>query len=72
MASTIESKTLKNQFETLQKQQQEKLLRRKQKKEDRQKSAVSVSTLDPTTSHAFGINDDLDLKVLSLNYTPTI
>ena len=64
MASTIESKTLKQQFESLQKQQQEKLLRRKQKQEEKQKVRTKEPSMVSTdASAAFGIDDDLDLKV---------
>lgn len=59
MASNIESKSLKDQFDKLQRQQQEKLLKRKQKKEEKQPSSVK---LEPD-GKAFGIDDNLDLKV---------
>ena len=57
MASNIESKTLKDQFDKLQKQQQEKMMKRKQKKEEK------PSFQKPVTNNAFGIDDNLDLKV---------
>ena len=57
MASNIENKVLKEQFDKLQKQQQEKMMKRKQMKGDKGPAQK------PGTSDAFGINDDLDLKV---------
>ena len=59
MASNIENKALKEQFDKLQKQKQEKLLRRKQQKDEKQPATPPESK----TSRAFGIEDDLDLKV---------
>lgn len=54
--------TLRSQFQMLQDQQQKKLMRRKQRKEeqDRAKTASAIST---TASTAFGVSDQLDLKV---------
>jgi hypothetical protein len=54
---------LKQQFQQLQDQQQKKLQRRKQLKVDKGKGDRQTST-DRTVSSAFGINDDLDLKVI--------
>ena len=66
--STIDgSATLKSQFDLLQQQQQQKLARRKQKKEEREKSKTgkrdAAGNADTNVSIAFGIDDDLDLKV---------
>ncbi|KAK3579285.1 hypothetical protein CHS0354_033364 [Potamilus streckersoni] len=58
MESTDES--LKKQFQLLQEQQQKKLLRRKQRKEEREKSAMSAVS---ASSNAFGIDDNLNLKL---------
>ena len=52
------SETLKKQFQLLQEQQQKKLQRRKQKKEEKSKEKSIVNT-----SNAFGVDDDLNLKV---------
>ena len=69
--STIDgSATLKNQFEILQQQQQQKLARRKQKKDEREKAQSGKGVhsdnngkQETEVSTAFGIDDDLDLKV---------
>ncbi|KAK3106358.1 hypothetical protein FSP39_018431 [Pinctada imbricata] len=58
-----ESEALKQQFQLLQEQQQKKLLRRKQKKEEKEKSNLSSTRSNTTTSIAFGIEDDLGLKL---------
>lgn len=52
------SETLKKQFQLLQEQQQKKLQRRKQKKEEKSKEKSIVNT-----SNAFGVDDDLNLKL---------
>ncbi len=68
--SAIEgSATLKTQFEVLQQQQQQKLARRKQKKDERDKAQSGKGgrsdsgKQETEVSTAFGIDDDLDLKV---------
>ena len=52
---------LKSQFQLLQDQQQKKLLRRKQRKEEQR--AKTASVLPSHTNNAFGVSDQLDLKV---------
>ena len=53
---------LKQQFQYIQDQQQKKLQRRKQLKEEKGKGDRQAAT-DGAIHSAFGINDDLDLKV---------
>lgn len=57
---TETSETLKKQFQLLQEQQQKKLQRRKQKKEEKNKEKEKSIV---NTSNAFGIDDDLNLKL---------
>ncbi|XP_060576015.1 coiled-coil domain-containing protein 13-like isoform X2 [Ruditapes philippinarum] len=52
---------LKSQFQLLQDQQQKKLLRRKQRKEEQR--AKTASVLPSHTNNAFGVSDQLDLKL---------
>lgn len=59
MAATEES--LRSQFQLLQDQQQKKLMRRKQRKEE-QERAKTASVIS-TGNTAFGVSDQLDLKV---------
>lgn len=61
---------LKKKFQQLQSQQHEKLEKRKKKKQrERQKTVEAVavngtlSKAEKSSSSAFGINDELDLKV---------
>ena len=62
-----ESATLKKQFELIQLQQQQKLQRLKQRKDEKEKSRINGNTKSQTpdvlSSTAFGIDDNLDLKV---------
>lgn len=60
-----DSSTLKKQFHQIQLQQQQKLQRLKQRKEEKEKSQNNKTSKTPDTlaSTAFGIDDDLDLKV---------
>ncbi|KAL4228803.1 Coiled-coil domain-containing protein 13 [Mactra antiquata] len=59
MASSEE--TLRTQFQILQDQQQKKLMRRKQRKEEQR--AKTASVLPSHTDSAFGVTDQLDLKL---------
>jgi len=56
------SETLKQQFQLLQEQQQKKLERRKQQKIQKGKKQEQASVQEKTST-AFGVNDELDLKV---------
>ncbi|XP_061166826.1 coiled-coil domain-containing protein 13-like [Saccostrea echinata] len=62
MATETASETLKQQFLLLQEQQQQKLLRRKQRKEKKEKEKSSL-TSRTSSSVAFGVEDNLDLKL---------
>lgn len=62
MATEAASETLKQQFLLLQEQQQQKLLRRKQRKEEKAKEKSSL-TSRTSSSIAFGVEDNLELKV---------
>ena len=65
---------LKNQFQLLQEQQQKKLLRRKQRKDEQQQQqrAQTASVISTnTTNGAFGVSDNLDLKVGVLTLSQT-
>ncbi len=55
----MENSSLKEQFERLQAQQTEKLMRRKQKKD----AEAAEKKPGSAASGAFGITDELDLKV---------
>ena len=61
------SGNLKQQFEQLQEHQQKKLQRRKQLKEEKDKIAEQTSGTNTAVSSAFGVSDDLDLKVSFAN-----
>lgn len=64
MATEAASETLKQQFLLLQEQQQQKLLRRKQRREEKAKEKSAASVRSRTESSiAFGVDDDLELKV---------
>ena len=57
---------LKRQFEQLQLQQQQKLQKRKEKKQKKQQddeSKAAALEAEKTTASAFGVDDELDLKV---------
>ena len=71
MAQTIENAALKKQFESLQEQQQKKLMKRKQTQEEQKKQKTSASSVKSSTasSTAFGVDDDLNLKVRGENVT---
>ena len=53
---------LRNQFQLLQDQQQKKLMRRKQRKEEKERA--HTASVISTSSSAFGVTDNLDLKVI--------
>lgn len=53
---------LRSQFQLLQDQQQKKLMRRKQRKEEQRAKTASVLSTK-TQDNAFGVSDQLDLKV---------
>ena len=59
---------LRHQFQLLQDQQQKKLMRRKQRLEEKDKAHTArahTASVISTSSSAFGVADNLDLKVLS-------
>ena len=56
---------LRLQFQLLQDQQQKKLLRRKQRKEEKERA--HTASVISTSSSAFGVPDNLDLKVYNIN-----
>ena len=52
---------LRLQFQLLQDQQQKKLMRRKQRKDEKERA--HTASVISTSSSAFGVADNLDLKV---------
>lgn len=75
MSQDKASATLQKQFETLQEQQAHKLARRKQRAEERGKTFVAPTSghstgrnqMSSAASTAFGVDDDLGLKVCTLS-----
>lgn len=59
-----DEEALKKKFEQLQLQQQQKLQKRKEKKQKQQDDArTEALEAEKTTASAFGVDDELDLKV---------
>ena len=55
--------SLQHQFKLLQEQQQKKIQRRKQQQQEKKTSAKAANRTETDSSVAFGVDDDLDLKL---------